>query len=62
MTFKKCVIFKGVLVLVIYHVALVVLCAAILRLRTQERVRDPKGNTRTYLKLLSSAKQGLREQ
>ena len=55
--------FKGVLAFVIYHlVALVELLAAILRVRTQERVCRPKGNTRTYKKLLSSAKQGLREQ
>ena len=48
---------------VIYHlVALVELLAAILRVRTQEQVCHPKGNTRTYKKLLSSAKQGLREQ
>ena len=40
--------FKGVVVLVIYHlVALVELLAAILRVRTQERVCGPKGNTRT---------------
>ena len=40
--------FKGVLVFVIYHlVALVELLAEILRVRTQERVCGPKGNTRT---------------
>ena len=43
--------FKGVLVLVIYHVAHVELLVAILRVRTQERVCGPKGNTRTYKKL-----------
>ena len=40
--------FKGVLVLVIYHlVALIELLAAILRVITQERVCGSKGNTRT---------------
>ena len=43
--------FKRVLVLVICHAAHVELLVAILRVRTQERVCGPKGNTRTYKKL-----------
>ena len=42
--------FKGVLVLVIYHlVALVELLAAMLRVRTQERACDLEGITRTHV-------------
>ena len=51
--------FKGVLVLVIYHlVALVELLAAILRVRTQERACGPKGNTRAYKKLWALPNKG----
>ena len=54
--------FKGLLVLVIYNfVAVVELLAAMLRVRTQERVCGPKGNMLVRIKcLLTSAKQGLR--
>ena len=51
--------FKEVFVLVIYHlVAFVELLAAILRVRTQERVCRPKCNTRTYKKLWALPNKG----